>query len=205
MSRVVGVRARRAAWSAALVGLLCLSWVGLSATFTSSAVSPTQEIVTGTGEITLSEPGAYTLATPVEEFVPGDWIERPVDLASSATFQWGYIDLEASATPDNSLTEDLMDGLRLQLLRCSVAWVETAPGSRTYSCAGTSSTLVADSAYRNNLDDIGPLSVTGAPPAATDHLLVKVRLPVGADNTFQDLSANLTMTFSATQRDGAAR
>ena len=38
-----------------------------------------------------------------------------------------------------------------------------------------------------------------------DHLLLTVNLPASADNTFQDQSSTLGLTFTGTQRTGSAR
>jgi spore coat-associated protein N len=176
--------------------------VGAFATFTSSAgVSHT--ISSGTVTITLGATGASTnrLNIDASGIVPGDTIQRSVNLIDSGNQDLASITLTTVASPTSLLDTDATNGLQMTVDRCSVAWTEagTAP-AYTYTCAGSSSVVLA---ARPLIGSNIALSNLGALTAGTTDLLrVTLSLPVTAGNTFQGLTSTVTYTFTGTQRAG---
>ncbi|HZR12098.1 MAG TPA: hypothetical protein VFC33_02495, partial [Acidimicrobiia bacterium] len=82
--------------------------------------------------------------------------------------------------------------------RCSVAWTESAT-PYTYTCSGTTSSVVASRAVIGAGIALSNLTLT----ANTDNYLrVTLTLPSTAGNTFQNQSSVINYAFTATQRNG---
>jgi hypothetical protein len=81
--------------------------------------------------------------------------------------------------------------------KCSVAWTESGP-PYTYTCGGTTTSVVASRAVIGNNLALSNLGATTA--GATDHLRVTLTLPSGAGNTLQNQSSTITYAFNGTQR-----
>ena len=68
----------------------------------------------------------------------------------------------------------------------------------TYTCAGTTSTVLASRAViGTNMPLTGLASLT---TGATDHLRVTLTLPTAAPNTMQGLTSTISYNFLGTQR-----
>jgi spore coat-associated protein N len=176
-----------------------IAGLGTYATWTSTT-SQSHTIATGTVTISLGATGASTnrLNIGASGLVPGDTIQRSVDLTNSGSIDLASVTLTTTASPSSLLDTDATNGLQMVVDKCSQAWTEAGP-PYTYTCGGTASTVLASRAV------IGSnLSVSnGMSPLATDHLRVTLTLPSGADNTFQNQSSTLTYAFTGTQRGGA--
>jgi len=190
--------------SIAVLGVAAsIAGLGTFASFTSST-SASQSISSGTVSIALGASGpANRLSVAASNLVPGDTVQRAVDLTSNSSDPLGSVTLQTSAAPSNALTTDA-NGLTVKVDKCSVAWTEsgTAP-AYTYTCSGTTTSILAASAAGNTstLSSLAALS-SGS---STDHLLVTLALPSAAGNSLQGLSTTITYSFNGTQRAAASK
>src|SRR5436190_9786883 len=119
-----------------------IAGLGTFATFTSST-SASNSISSGTVSIALGATGSVTnrLTVNATNIVPGDTIQRSVDLTSSSSDPLGSASLTTSALPSSLLDTDATNGLQMTITECSVPWTETgASPAFTYSCSGTTTT-----------------------------------------------------------------
>jgi predicted ribosomally synthesized peptide with SipW-like signal peptide len=181
--------------AAALAGL------GTFATFTSST-SASHTISSGTVSIALGASGASTnrLTVGASNIVPGDTIQRSVDLINNGTGtsdNLSSIQLTTTASPSSLLDTEPTSGLQMVIEKCSVAWTESA-SPYTYTCSGTTTTVLASHAViGSNLALSGLSSLT---TGSTDHLRVTLTLPTTAGNTMQGLTSTISYNFVGTQR-----
>ncbi len=181
--------------AAALAGL------GTFATFTSST-SASHTINSGTVSIALGATGASTnrLTVGASNVVPGDTIQRSVDLINNGTGtadNLSSIQLTTTASPSSLLDTEATNGLQMTIEKCSVAWTESA-SPYTYTCSGTTSTVLASRAViGSNIALTGLSSLT---TGSTDHLRVTLTLPTAAPNTMQGLTSTVSYAFLGTQR-----
>lgn len=188
--------------TAAIAGL------GTFATFTSTT-SASHTISSGTVSIALGATGASTnrLTVGASNVVPGDTIQRSVDLinnggASSDTLS--AITLTTTASPSSLLDTEATNGLQMVIEKCSVPWTEagTAP-AYTYTCSGTTSTVLASRAVIGANLPLSNLSSLSA--GSTDHLRVTLTLPSAAPNTMQGLTSTISYAFTGTQRASTSK
>ena len=173
-----------------------IAGLGSYAAFTSST-NASNAIASGTVTIGLGATAAGTNRHTVNAagLVPGDAIQRSVDLHNSGD-RLAAVTLTTTASPTSLLDTDATNGLQMVIDRCSAAWTEagTAPAS-TYTCSGTTSTVLASRAVLGSTLALSNLTSTAA--GATDHLRVTLSLPSGTPNTFQALSSTIQYTFKA--------
>jgi predicted ribosomally synthesized peptide with SipW-like signal peptide len=190
--------------SLAVLGVAAsVAGLGTFASFTSST-SASQSISSGTVSIALGASGAANrLAVAATNLVPGDTVQRAVDLTSNSSDPLGSVTLQTSASPSNALVTD-SNGLTVKVDKCSVAWTESgvAP-AYTYTCGGTTTNILAASpaGSTSTLSSLAALS-SGS---STDHLLVTLALPTAAGNALQGLSTTITYSFNGTQRAAASK
>jgi predicted ribosomally synthesized peptide with SipW-like signal peptide len=193
--------------SLAVLGLAAsIAGLGTFATFTSST-SASQSISSGTVSIALGATGASTnrLTVNATNIVPGDTMQRSVDLTSSSSDPLGSLSLTTSAAPSSLLDTDAANGLQMTITSCSVPWTEagTSPAF-TYTCSGSQATVVATRAVvGSNIALTGLNALTSA--NSTDHLRVTLSLPATAGNTFQGLTSTISYAFTGTQRAATNR
>ena len=196
---------RRLLLSLGLVGVAgSLATLGTYASFTSTT-SASQSLSTGTVTIALGTGGTATnrLTVNASGLVPGDTVQRAVDLTDSGNQALSAVALTTTAAPSSKLDTDTTNGLQMLIDSCSTSWTEagTAP-AYTYTCGGTRTTVLAS----------GPVITTNATlpglnslaPGGTDHLRVTLTLPTTADNTFQGLTSTIAYGFTGTQRAGSS-
>jgi spore coat-associated protein N len=189
--------------SIAVLGVAAsIAGLGTYASFTSST-SASQAISSGSVSIALGAAGpANRLTVAASGLVPGDTVQRAVDLTSASTDPLGSVSLATSGTPNNALLTD-PNGLTVKIDKCSSAWTEsgTAP-AYTYTCGAPTSILAATAVG-------GTASLTGlaalASGTSTDHLLVTLSLPAAATNSVQNLSTSITYAFTGTQRTATSK
>lgn len=188
--------------SVAVLGVAAsIAGLGTFASFTSST-SASQSISSGTVSIALGASGpANRLSVAATNLVPGDTVQRAVDLTSNSSDPLGSVALQTSASPSNALTTD-SNGLTVKVDKCSVAWTESGP-PYTYTCGGTTSSVLTTTQAGNtsSLSNLAALS-SGS---STDYLLVTLSLPSGAGNALQGLSTTITYTFNGTQRAATSK
>jgi len=185
---------------AALSAAASVAGLGTFASFTSST-SASQTVSSGTVTVALGATGASTnrLTVNATGIVPGDTIQRSVDLINSGSQDFGSVTLTTTASPTSLLDTDATNGLQMTIDKCSTAWTEagTAP-AYTYTCSGTTTSVVASRAViGSNLTMSNLSSITAG---TTDKLRVTLTLPSAAGNTFQNLSSTISYAFTATQR-----
>ena len=181
-----------------------MAGLGTFATFTSST-SASESVASGTVTIALGAAGASTnrLSMNASAIAPGDTIERSVDLVNQGSLDLSGVVVSTAAAPSSLLDTDAVDGLQMTIDRCSVPWTESGSSPAfTYSCGGTTSSVVA---ARPVIGAAVPMANLGSTVAgATDHLRVTLTLPSTAGNTFQNQASTIGYTFTATQRTGTS-
>lgn len=199
------LRTRLALTSLVVLGAAGLTAAGTFATFTSTAT--VTQAATSSGTVTIEVPAAGAanrLTLGASGIVPGDTMQRAVDLQNTGSEDLASIVLTTAAATSSALDTDATDGLQVAIDRCSVAWTESGSSpAYTYTCGGsTSSVLASRPVIGTNvaLANLGSLT-----SGATDHLRVTISFPSSAGNTLQNLTSALTWTFTATQRAGAAK
>jgi hypothetical protein len=184
--------------------LLCAAGAGYGAfaTFTSSA-GVTHTVSSGTVTIALGSTGASTnrLNVDASGIVPGDTIQRSVDLIDSGNQNLASVTLTTSASPSSLLDTDATNGLQMVIDRCSVAWTEAGMSPAfTYTCSGSISIVLASRAVIGS--NLALSNLTALTAGNTDHLRATLSFPSTAGNTFQGLTSTITYTFTGTQRAG---
>jgi spore coat-associated protein N len=197
-------RGKMLATVVAVGGAAAVAGLGTLGTFTSTT-SASEPVSSGTVQITLGTAGTATnrLTVGATGLVPGDTVQRAVDLAVTGDQDLSAVSLSTTATTSSVLDTDATNGLQMVVDSCSVPWTEsgTAP-AYTYTCGGTSSVLVASRpVIGSNLS----LSGVGLTSGTTNHLRVTMALPTTADNTFQSKSSVLSFAFTGVQRTGTSR
>jgi spore coat-associated protein N len=188
--------------SIAVIGAAAsIAGLGTFATFTSTT-SASQSVTSGTVTIALGSTGASTnrLTVNATGIVPGDTMQRSFDLANSGNQNLASVTLTTTATASSLLDTDATNGLQMVIDRCSVAWTEsgTSPAF-TYTCSGTTSSVLASRAVIGSSIALSNLTTTTA--GNTDHLRLTLTFPSAAGNTFQGLSSTIQYSFTGTQRN----
>jgi hypothetical protein len=112
------------------------------------------------------------------------------------------IKLTTSATTSSALDTDATEGLQLAIDKCSVAWTETGtPPAHTYTCAGTTSSVLASRPVIGSNLALGNLALGAG--GGTDRLRLTLSMP-GSSN-LQGLSSTIRYSFTATQRTATSR
>lgn len=194
----------------ALTALLITTAAGLLAagtyaTFTATAGVSQAAVTSGTVTIAVPAAGATNrLTLGASGIVPGDTMQRAVDLQNTGDQDLASIVLSTAAGTTSLLDTDATDGLQVAIDRCSVAWTEAGSSPAfTYTCGGTTSSVLASRpVIGTNLALANLASLTAG---QTDHLRVTLSFPSTAGNTFQALTSALTWNFTATQRAGTAK
>lgn len=184
--------------SFAVVGTAAsIAGLGTFATFTSST---TASGTAATGSVTVSLPAAGVsnrLTVGASAMAAGDTLQRAFVLNDTGTINLASITLTTTASPSSLLDTDAVNGLQMVIDRCSVAWTEAGP-PYTYTCAGTTTNIVASRAVIGSAIALPGLSALTA--GSSDNLRLTLTLPSGAGNTFQSLSSTITYSFTGTQR-----
>ena len=198
-SKTMGSTSKKLLATIAVLGAAAsIAGLGTYATFTSTT-SQNHTISSGTVTIALGATGASTnrLNIGASALAPGDTIQRSVDLINSGSLDLASVTLTTTAAPSSLLDTDATNGLQMVIDKCSVAWTESGP-PYTYTCSGTTSTVLASRAVIGSAMALSNLGATTH--GATDHLRVTLTLPSGAGNTLQNQSSTITYAFTGTQR-----
>jgi len=176
-----------------------LAGVGAFASFTSTA-SVSQSVTSGTVTIALGATGTANnrLDVAATGVVPGDTIQRAVNVSNTGNQDFASISLTTTASTSSLLDTDATDGLHMVIERCSVAWTESGSApAYTYTCSGTTSTVVSSRAIIGAGVTFGNVLLTAG---STNNLRVTVTLPSTAGNTLQGLTSVISYAFTGTQR-----
>ncbi|MGF9662352.1 TasA family protein [Arthrobacter crystallopoietes] len=166
----------------------------------SSTTEANQQVATGTVSIDINKDGgSNNFNVNAAGVLPGDSIQRVVELKNSSSAELGSLTLTtAAAANSSSVLDSDPDGLKLSLDSCSVAWSGTP--STGYTCGGTATNLVADSQIIGSYDVKGSLTSSAN---GIGHLRVTSTLPKAAGDKFQGKTSVLTFSFNAGQRTTA--
>ena len=167
----------------ALAGMVL---VGLTATadktgasFTATSTNPTNTANSATLSLSNNKPLAGDLVN-VTNLVPGDTMNRTVVITNTGNVGFTYT-ASISAVANTLLWSDLTNGLQVTVLRGATTLYTGALKNMTLAASGT-------------------IAAGG-----TDTLTYNFSFPSTAGNTFQTLSQDFTITYTATQLAGAAR
>jgi hypothetical protein len=180
-----------------------IAGLGTFATFTSSTAAQAENLSTGTVSIALGT--ANRLTVGATNLVPGDTLQRAVDITndgSVGTSSVGTISLTTAASSSSQLDADATAGLQMNIDKCSVAWTESGP-PYTYTCGGTTSTVLASRAVIGT--DVSLSNMSSVTAGSTDRLRVTLTLPGAAGNSLQGQSSTINYTFTANQRAAASK
>jgi hypothetical protein len=178
--------------------------MGTFGTFTDSTAPLNASVTSGTLSLDLNATHSTgTLPMTAAGFVPGDSISRSFDLVNSGNLGFAGLALNSTATTSSLLDTDKTNGLQLSVKSCPVAWTETLTnGVASYACSGTATTVIASGPA---VTSAIPTGLTSLNAGGTDHLVVTLALPAGADNTFQGKTSALSISFTGTQKTGTNR
>lgn len=183
----------------ALGATAAVAGLGTFGTFTdtTSASTPVDSGVVAVelGNVALTD----YLTVPAVDIVPGDTIQRVFTLDSvGSTDDLSSITLTTTATTSSLLDSDATNGLQAVIQKCSLAWVESVVTPNTYTCAGTTSSVLASRAVLGSNLALSNLASTTA--GSTDQLKLTLSFPSTAGNTFQNLASTIQFAFTGTQR-----
>lgn len=156
-----------------------------TATFTATTTNPGNTFQTATLMISNDKPNAGDLVN-IANLVPGDTAQRVVHITNGGNTGFTYAGA-GSATASTLLWTDTTFGLQATVYRCNNC---TTPANVVYSGALKNLAI--------------PASGTVA-AAGSDYLTFVFSLPTTAGNTFQSLTQDFTVTYTATQLAGTAR
>ena len=188
--------ARKVLGSLAVVGAAAaVAGMGTFGSFTDSTAPLAASVSAGTLSLDLTgfEP---TLTMSGTNLVPGDTVSTRFNLTNSGAVDMAAIGLAVTAPTSSILDTDKVNGLKLSIDSCSVAWTVNN------TCAGTTSTVLTQTAAR---DAVTLTNLTSTAAGKTDNLLVRLTLPAAAGNEFQGKSSVLSLVFTGTQKTGTNR
>jgi spore coat-associated protein N len=168
------------------------------ASFTSSTAAQAQSLSSGTVSLTLG--AANRLTVGATNLVPGDTIQRAVDInnnGSAGTSSVGAVTLTTTAPTSSLLDSDTTNGLQMVVDKCSVAWTESGP-PYAYTCGGVTTSVLTTRAVIGASIALSNMSSVTA--GNTDRLRVTLTLPAASGNALQGQSSTLNYVFTATQR-----
>jgi predicted ribosomally synthesized peptide with SipW-like signal peptide len=171
-------------------------------TYASFTASTSQSLSVTSGTESLGFGATNRLSVNVTGIVPGDTMQREVDVSNTGNQPVNAITLTTNATATSLLDSDATNGLQMVVDRCSQAWTEAGVSpAYTYTCAGTQTNNIIPS--RAVIGSGLPLAATLA-VGGTDYLRVTLSFPSAAGNMFQGLSSTIAFTFNGTQRANSA-
>lgn len=192
--------------TAGLLGIAAaVAGLGTYGTFTSTT-SASQTDTSGTVAIALGTAGSAQnrLTIGATGLVPGDTVQRQVQLTDSGNQSLAGISLTTAASQSSLLDTDPTNGLQLTIQSCPSAWTEsgTAP-AYTYTCAGTPTTILASRPVIGSNVNLPGLNAVNA--GGVDNLLVTLTFPTTAGNTFQGQSSTINFSFTGVQRTATSK
>ncbi len=193
--------------TAAIAGL------GTFATFTDTSTGA-QQISSGTVDVNLGAAGADNrLTVRADGLVPGDTIQRRVNLTNAGSEDLASLTLTTAATTSSALDTDTTDGLQMKIEKCAgtLGWRETGTGPYTYTC--DQAVAGDDAGSRTSVLDRRPIigstlalaNLSSLTAGQSDDMVVTADLPATAPNSMQGLTSVVEYTFNATQRSATAQ
>lgn len=151
-----------------------------AASFTATTLNPGNAFVTATLSLTNDKVASGALIT-LAAMVPGDSATRTVTLTNTGNVGFTYA-FSASQANNTLLWSDATNGLQVTATR--------------------GATTLYSGALKNMVNVAVATTVAAA---GTDALTFVFSLPTSAGNTFQSLTQDVTLTYTATQLPGTAR
>jgi hypothetical protein len=150
-----------------------------SANFTATTTNPGNQFGSATLTMSNDKSAAGSLIT-ISNMVPGDTANRTVTISNTGNVGFTYTG-SISATANTLLWSDTTNGLQVTVKRGAATLYTGALKTLALAASGT------------------------VAAGGTDALTFDFSLPVAAGNTFQNLTQDFTITYTATQLAGAAR
>ena len=191
------------ATAAGAVGTLTVAVVGIIAAVAASLAGAEQSRGTvGAGAVVL-EIGTSTLPVTVSDLLPGEQVERVVDLRNSGSISLAWLVLEVTGEPSPML--DPTNGLQLSVDRCPNPW-QVGTGQDGQPQAQCPSSVEALVAHRPLLGrtELNLVDLDSDGPGAVDHLRITMRLPEATGPSTGE-SVTVTLEFLGGQRQGSVR
>ena len=196
------MRAKVAVTAVTLGGTAAVVGLGTFGAWTSTTTAEAPTYSAGTVTLDYGALGTTNrLSVGASAMAPGDTAERGFTLRNSGSLNFATVSLGITAPTTSLLDSDATNGLTVKIQKCSTGWVESAQTPYSYTCTGTTTTVLTDTPVA---------TVKATPPAltglssltagASDNLKATFELPAAADNTVQGQSSDLSVTFTATQR-----
>lgn len=206
--------------SVALVaGAAGVAGLGTYGAFTSTTAPATADVGSGVIQLAMAPGAGSATSVVVTGMVPGDSIQRTIDLTrSDKSEQFGSIilnstvtDKTVTTTTGNTGPEKLSDRLAMSVDVCSVPWTVTG-ATKTLECKGTTTVEITAGTLTNSDQSLGKalnaLNVDDGAHSRTAHLRVTVSLPStgddALDNKYQGKATTVKFDFTATQSAGKA-
>jgi len=167
----------------ALAGMVLLGLTATadktSANFTATSSNPSNTFQSATLSMSNDKPNANDLVN-ISNLVPGDTANRTVTISNTGNTGFTY-SVSISATANTLLWSDTTNGLQVTVKRGAVVLYTGALKNLSLTSSGT---IAA---------------------GATDTLTYDFNFPSTAGNSFQNLTQDFTVTYTATQLAGSAR
>lgn len=205
MRSITGLVPTKVALSTAIVMIAAaLVGVGTFATFTDTAAV---SVAHTSGTLTLAPINANgannRLSIGASNIAAADTIGRTVNVKNTGTIDLSDVVLTTTPTVSSLLNTDTTNGLQMVIDKCSVAWTEGGtPPAYTYSCGGTTSSVLASTPVIGTNLALSNIDVTAG---ADNFLRVRLTLPSAAPNSLQGQSSTISYAFTATQRAGTSK
>ena len=183
--------------SVGVVGVAAaIAGIGTFGTFTDSTAPVSTSVHDGVVSIALTaDDGTASVPLDFSGIAAGGSVTQRVDLVDDGDTGLASVELATTATTSSVLDSNRVDGLRMSVRSCSVAW----SGS---TCAGTARDVLAAGPVVRTLALADPFSLARG---GVDHLAITLSLPSSAGDAFKDAASRLALTFTATQRNGTDR
>ena len=170
-----------------IISLVALVFIGVTvdadrtaASFTATTDNPGNQFITARLALSNDKAAAGALVN-LTKLIPGDTMARTVTLTNTGDVGFTYA-FAASQTGNTLLWTDALNGLQVTASRGAAVL------------------------YTGALKSMGTVAVaTTVAAGATDAISYVFTLPTSAGNTFQSLTQDLTITYTATQLAGTAR
>ncbi|MCF6737347.1 hypothetical protein [Blastococcus sp. KM273129] len=193
-----GVAAKVVGTVAVLAAAGAVAGLGTLGGFTASDSVDT-EVRTGALSIRL-DAAAGTTSVPFSggAMMPGDVEQVAFDLRNDGDVPLASVGFASVARVSSLLDTDRVDGLQMDVESCSRPWTKAGA---SWTCGGTVTGFYAGPIVMDEALE-GAASLR---PGGVDHLLATVSFPSTAGDALRQQTSTFTFTFSAVQRDGAAR
>jgi spore coat-associated protein N len=127
--------------------------------------------------------------------VPGDSVQRIFNLKNVGSIQIHAVSLTTVAAPSSPLDSDPVNGLQLQIDKCTKTW-KIPKGSTKYACTGQAAQVVAPRPVIGSGIALANVSEMDRPGQMV-RLLLTLTLPATATSVVMGQTSGITYTFTA--------